>query len=321
MSSHIRPLTHAERRRAAQLTFVSVFKNVSFQIGELLVPKSSERNINDSGPGFVKGIVMKGPTVKFPIMVPNSLPLLPGKTNIVASVFGQRHPYGGYNAVLSARSVERLSCLNSKLRTVEDLIKPKTEQAVAEEERLGKSANARVHNQVMLCGVVVEARFEDGDSPRLHLSLRQDSNPNNIIPLIYEARNASAIASSVKYASIIYVEGEYAYRAMPVYQNGEEQTLVGGRDRVPALNAEGAPLKFVQTYIRITAPKEPTDFDTDFGGSYPKWITEIGTEMAVARARSAVRKETTAPVAANIPPGAAVEKGAAKPKPNSFDDL
>ena len=287
-TSVIRPLTLSERKKPAQLTYFGGFKNVSFQIGEIVLPDAVARNTNGATPVYSKAIVRKSPTVHFPIMVPNALGVLKGATNTVASVIGQKNKFGGYDAILVARSTERLSSFNSKLRTVEDLVKTSDVAPAAEESRLGKSSNARIHNQVMLAGVVVGARFEDGDSPRFHIDLRQDANPDNIVPLTYEARNASAMVSRVKYGSLIYVDGEYAFRNVPVYEVDDEGKIKLGADRkpIPVLDGSGNPVKRIHTYIRITSPKDPAEFDTDFGNTVPRWVAEIAKEIAAVRARS-----------------------------------
>lgn len=292
MTSVVRPLTLAERKKPAQLTFFGGFKNVSFQIGEVALPDAAARNANATTPAYVKAIVRKSATVQFPIMVPNSLSVLKGMTNTVASVIGQKNKYGGHDAVLVARSTERLSSFNSKLRTVEDLVKTGEATAETDETRLGKSSSARIHNQVMLAGIVVGARFEDGDSPRFHIDLRQDANPSNIIPLIYEARNASAMVSRVKYGSLIYVDGEYAFRSVPIHEVDEDGRLKLDADRkpIPQLDDKQQPTKRIQTYIRITAPKDPAQFDTDFGSTIPRWVAEIAEEIAASRSRSTASK-------------------------------
>lgn len=302
MSSVIRPLTLSERKKPAQLTYFGGFKNVSFQIGEIVLPDAASRNNNGTTAVYSKALVRKSPTVQFPIMVPNALGVLKGPTNTVASVIGQKNKFGGYDAILVARSTERLSSFNSKLRTVEDLIKTSDlAPAAADEARLGKSSNARIHNQVMLAGVVVGARFEDGESPKFHIDLRQDANPNNIVPLTYEARNASAMVSRVKRGSLIYVDGEYAFRNVPVYKMGEDGKVLLDDTRRPIaeLDADDKPMKRIHTYIRITAPKDPAEFDTDFGGTVPRWVVEIAHEMALSRTRSARPEQAAAPADAD----------------------
>ena len=287
-SSTIRPLTLAERKKPAQLSFYGGFKNVSFQIGEIFVPDAATRNINTNVSNYVKGTIHKGDKTKYPIMIPTSLSFLKGFSNTVAQVIGQKNTQGGYDAVLVARNTERLSSFNAKLRTVEDLLK--NEDSKPDEiARMGKSSAARAHNQVMLVGVVVGARFEDGQHPKFHIDLRQDASPNNIIPLIYDAKNASAMINKVKYGSLIYVDGEYAYRQVPVFKMTDEGKvfLDDSSNPVIELDEAGAAKKRIHTYIRITAPKAPADFDTDFGNSFPRWITEIAEEIAQARERSA----------------------------------
>lgn len=324
MSSVIRPLTLSERRKPAQLTFLGGFKNVSFQIGEIVMPDAAARNTNGSLPAYSKALVRKSPTVQFPIMVPNALGVLKGATNTVASVIGQKNKYGGFDAILVARSTERLSSFNSKLRTVEDLIKTSDVVGAAEEGRLGKSSSARIHNQVMLAGVVVGARFEDGESPRFHIDLRQDANPNNIVPLTYEARNASAMVSRVKYGSLIYVDGEYAFRNVPVYEMDEEGRvkLDAERKPIPVLDGAGTPVKRVHTYIRITSPKDPAEFDTDFGETVPRWVADIAKEISAARARSAAARDAKGGAgAADAAPSDAMQSSVKSAEGGPIDNL
>ena len=310
-TSVIRPLTLAERKRPAQLTFHGGFKNVSFQIGELIRPDAADRNTNGASPVYAKGIMRKSPKVQFPVMIPNSLSTIRGITNTIASVIGQKNKYGGYDAILVARGSERMSSFNSKLRTVEDLVRLTAETKQTEEDtRLGRSSMARVHNQVMLAGIVVESHFEDGDSPCFHISLRQDANPNNIIPLIFEAKNASGIVNRVSFGTLIYVDGEYAARPVPVYQMTDDGELKLDENRrpIPELDASGNPVKRIHTFIRITAPKDPAEFDTDFGGGTPKWMNVIAEEMAETRARRqstiAARTASNAAAAASAQPAA-----------------
>lgn len=293
-SSTIRPLTLAERKKPAQLSYYGGFKNVSFQIGEILVPDAATRNINSAVSSYVKGIIRKSASIKYPIMIPTSLSFLKGFTNTVAQVIGQKNTQGGYDAVLVARNTERLSSFNAKLRTVEDLLK--TQETQTEDlERMGKSSAARSHNQVMLVGVVVGARFEGGTNPKFHIDLRQDANPNNIIPLTYDAKNAAAMVSKVKYGSLIYVDGEYAFRQVQVNKIGDDGKVLLDEnfDPIPELDEQGAAKKRVHTFIRITAPKAPAEFDTDFTNGIPKWVTGIAEEIAQARARNVAAKTAT----------------------------
>jgi hypothetical protein len=310
LASSIRPLTYAERKKPAQLSFYGGFKNVSFQIGTLELPKGAERNINGSAAGFTKAILRKSPKIQFPLMIPHSMGILKGEQNTVASVVGSKHMDGTYDAVLVARTSERLSSFNSKLRTVRDLVESGGEaedEANQGSHRLGRSSSARVHNQVMLTGVVVGASFEDGNFPRFHILLRQDSNPNNIIPLTYEQRNASAMVSRVKYGALIYVDGEYAYRNVNILEYDAEGNPLKNEDGTPkyALDEEGKPKKRIQTYIRITAPKDPAEFDTNFDEkSPPQWMVEMSEELNRKMARRTAKPADPA-VTGNVIPGEA----------------
>ena len=227
----------------------------------------------------------------------------------MASVIGMKNNYGGYDAVLIARSNERLSSFNSPLRTVEDLVKLDTKDTKTESEnRLGKSSNALVHNQVMLCGVIVGARFEDGESPRFHMLMRQDNNPTNVIPLVYEARNASALVSHIKFGQLATVPGEYCYRAVPVYQQDAEGRPVLDADRrpIPILDEAGTPKTRISTYIRCGVPRDPSEFDTDFGPTPPKWLVQMADEIVANRERDRVLREAAA--SKRAAPKVAVEK-------------
>jgi hypothetical protein len=147
----------------------------------------------------------------------------------------------------------------------------------------------------MLVGVVVGARFEGGTNPKFHIDLRQDANPNNIIPLTYEAKNAAAMVSKVKYGSLIYVDGEYGFRQVPINKMGEDgkALLDENFNPIPELDEQGAVKKRIHTFIRITAPKAPAEFDTDFSNGVPKWVTGIAEEIAQARARHVAAKTGT----------------------------
>jgi hypothetical protein len=317
MTSAIRPLTLNERRQPASRTFHGGFKNVSFQIGVIEMPSASTVNNNDTTASYIKAKVRKGDKVQFPLLVPKTIVINKGPSNTVASVVGMKNNYGGYDAVLIARSNERLSSFNSPLRTVVDLVQLDAKEARPEaENRLGKSSNARIHNQVMLCGVIVGARFEDGESPRFHMLMRQDNNANNVIPLVYEARNASALVSRIKFGQLATVPGEYYYRSIPVHQLDAEGRPVLDADRrpIPVLDENGSPKTRISTYIRCGVPRDPSEFDTDFGPTPPKWLVQMADEIVANRERDRVLREAAATKRAS--PKAPAEKVAA-----SVDEL
>lgn len=328
----IRPLTLQERQKPAQLSFHGGFRNVSFQLGEVVLPESSRSNVNATTASFVKGFIRKSPTIEFPIIIPNSLMTLRGVVNTIATVAGQKNNSGGYDAVLQARATERLSSFNTKLRTVEHLIESKkvvdeVSNNLSDDDaaRLGKSSNARSHNQVMLAGVVVGAKFEDGQNPRFHIWIRQDSNPTNVIPLVYEARNASSMVTRIKFGSIIYADGEFVYRNVPNYQTDESgvRKLDINGQVMPVLDDAGKPVRRLQTYIRITAPKDPAEFDLDLGNSIPSWMAEIAKKIAEGRTRSQAPTKEAAPAALTAP-AAPLEnplKTTFAGIPSSIDDL
>jgi len=290
MAAVIRPLTYAERRKPAQQTYVGGFKNVSFQIGSIEMPTGAEKNANDSTAGVTKCILHKSDKVRFPIFVPHSMSVLKGVQNTVASVMGRKNIDGTYDAILVARSSERLSSFNSRLRTVLDLLEDGAEGEDKDNPgtiRLGKGVNAKVHNQVMLCGVIVGAYYEDGDHPAFHILLRQDNNPNNVIPLIYPHRNASQLQKTIRYGAFTYVDGEYAYRNVPVPLLGPDKTIQKDKDGkvIYEKDEEGNVKKRVQTYIRIDSPRDPAEFDTRFGGTHPQWLTELAEEVRRRKVR------------------------------------
>jgi hypothetical protein len=294
MATAIRPLTLQERGKPAKASFHGGFRNVTFQLGELVLPSKQVRNLSNAVPAFAKGVVKKTKSLGYPILIPNSLSILPGVINIIATVVGQKNAHGGFDAVLVARATDRLSSLNTKMRTVEHLIASRLEDVEGKnlseesEGRLGKSFAARNHNQVMLAGLVVGSQFEDGQYPRFHIFIRQDANPNNVIPLVYEARNATAMVGRIKYGAMIYVDGEYVARKVPTYELDESgaRKLDANGEPIKAVDAEGNPITRVNSYIRITAPKDPAEFDLDFGVELPKWMKVFAAKMEEARNRT-----------------------------------
>jgi hypothetical protein len=295
LKTAIRPLTLAERRKPAQNSNYGGFKNVSFQIGEIVLPVSDVKNLNNQTAGFTKANIKKTEKIQLPVLIPHSMGVLPGTVNTVASVMGVKNQDNTYDAMLVARTAERLSSFNTTLRTVTSLIEAEPE--AEDTGRLGKSFSARVHNQVMLAGVVVGASYEDGENPRFHIQLRQDDNKENIIPLTYEARNASAMVSRVKYGAMIYVDGEFAFRKVPVRKMDEKGNPMS-KDGKPVFETEenGDVKQRLHTYIRITAPKAPAEFDIDFGKTPPKWIIEMAQELNTRRpARKEEAKSDGAP--------------------------
>lgn len=295
MKKSIRPLTLKERKKPAQLLFEGGFKNVSFQIGELILKGGVD--VEQSGPGLRPGILKKTEKIQFPVIIPSSVATFKGEGNIVCSVFGRKNPVDGiYDAFLVARNMERLNSFNIELRTISDLRKAEKEDQSA--DRLGKGQSARQHNQVNLCGVVVGSYFEDGDNPKFHIQLRQTNNAENIIHLIYEAKNAGGQVGRVKFGTMIYVEGEYAYRNIPVPKLDEQGKTVYGPngDIEYAVNDEGEVLKRRHPYIRISAPKEANlDFDTNFSlEDPPKWIIDMANEIESKKSRLATPIEKAA---------------------------
>lgn len=290
MNATIRPLTLQERQRPAQMSFYGGFRNVSFQIGIMEIPESSDSNLNSTTANIVRATIRKSSKIALPILVPRNMQVTKGYSNTVASVVGHKNNQSGFDAILVARNNERLSSFSTKLRTVESLLhtpEEQIQQQKEEEARLGRSSNARVHNQVMLTGIVVGASFEDGDTPRFHIQIRQDANPQNVIPLIYEGKNASALVSRMQYGGFISVTGEYAYRTVPVYQHDEDGKVVldSNRRPMPVLDTKGTPTQRIHTYIRILPPKDPSEFDTNFGGSIPEWIRKFSNAMTEERNR------------------------------------
>jgi len=297
MTTAIRPLTLNERRQPATRTFHGGFKNVSFQIGVVETSSAPLANNNDTTANYSKVRIVKDGRIHFPALLPKTITPNKGPSNTIASVIGMKNNFGGYDAVLVIRGNERLSSFNSPLRTVEDLIKMDQKEKKAESEnRLGKGANARIHNQVMLCGVIVGARFEDGDNPRFHMLMRQDADINNVIPLVYEARNASALVSHIKYGQITKVDGEYYYRSVPVYEIDEDGRVKLDAERrpIPVLDEKGAPKMRISTYIRCGVPRDPSEFDMDFGATPPKWVVQLANEMAANRESERVSREAAA---------------------------
>lgn len=300
MSTTIRPLTLQERQRPAHLTYYGGFKNVSFQIGQVRLPAAAEQAMTGPTPGYINGHVLKGEKVALPVRVPRHLFVNTGYSNSVGSIIGQKNAYGGFDAILVIRSNERLSSFNTKLRTVESLLQTSEERLAferEENERLGKSSNARAHNQVMLTGIVIAASYEDGDYPRFHVQLRQDADPSNVIPLTYEGKNASVLVARIQRGGFVTVTGEYVYRRLPVYQiDAEGRTVwVEGegenkeRKRVPVLDENGKVKTRIHTYIRILPPQDPSEFDTNFTGPPPAWIRLFSEALAAEKARNKTR--------------------------------
>ena len=298
MSKSIRPLTIAEKRKPAQNVFHGGFKNVSFQVGEIVdLPPTS---IEQSTPGTNTVILKKGEKIQFPIRTPQSVPLMRGQVNLTCTTMGARNQYGSYEAMLVVRNCERLSSFNTSLRTINELINSDSKiENEAAPDRLGKGYAARLHNQVSLCGVVVGTRFEGGENPKFHISLRQDANPENIIPLIYDAKNAETQVNRIKYGTLIFVDGEFAYRKVPALQIGEDGQILLNEDGTQKVqvDADGNVVNRIHTYIRITPPKEPRmEWDVNFGDTPPRWLTEMAKDMDERKKRYAGNGEAKSPI-------------------------
>lgn len=305
MSKNIRPLTVAERKSPATSMFLGGFKNVAFQIGKIegLTPHSEGQSV----PAVYSASLVKTEKLKYPVKVPTSVRLLKSISNVICNVVGQQNQYGDYDAFLIVRNVEKLSSFSIALRNIKDVIDSGSFQD-DEAERIGKGQAARAHNQVMLTGLVVGTWFEDGQNPRFHIKLRQTSDPANIIPLVYEAKNASAQVGRVKIGNLISVNGEYAIQKRPAYET-ENGLIKRDENKRPivAMDDAGQPLTRLNSYIRIQAPMD-TDlkFDTTFVRNdesleFPGWVLDW-VEQAKARSQRTVPGEpqpsTETPVAA-----------------------
>lgn len=316
MTATIRPLTLQERQRPAHLTYHGGFKNVSFQIGQVVMPAVAKNDVTGPTPGYINALLTKGEKVSLPVRVPRHLYVQSGYSNTVGSVIGQKNTQGGFDAILVVRNSERLSSFNTKLRTVESLLQSDEERAAyerEENERLGKSSNARAHNQVMLTGIVIAANYEDGSYPRFHIQIRQDADPSNVIPLTYEGKNASALITRIERGGFISVTGEYVYRQMPVFKCDDQGNFIFDEDRkrVVEVDDEGKPKKRMHTYIRILPPHDPSEFDTNFSGPPPTWIRLFSEALAAEKqmrrerhianvARKATGKQADAPAHAAV---------------------
>lgn len=307
MAKSVRPLTIAERKSPASSVFVGGFKNVSFQVGkvETVTGQDSEQSI----PSLLSATLVKSDTVRYPIKVPTSVRVLNHSSNVVCNVVGQPNHHGDYDAFLLVRNIERLSSFSVALRNIKDVVE--SGLIVNDEpDRIGKGRAARAHNQVFLTGVVVGASFEDGENPRLHIKLRQTSDPTNIIPLIYQAKNASGLVGRVKVGGLITVSGEYAIRKLPVYQTENGRVVHDENNRpVVQLNENGEPLTRLNSYVRILAPLDiDPQFDTNFvrpdgTADIPKWVRDLADEATARSKRTAGRdpEEVVVPAEALVP--------------------
>lgn len=116
------------------------------------------------------------------------------------------------------------------------------------------------------------------------------------------------MVSKVKYGSLIYVDGEYAFRSMPIHEVDETgQVKLNGEGKpIVVMDEKGQPARRIHTYIRITSPKDPAEFDTDFGRTVPRWVAEIAEEISAARARSAPSKAEMVEQKVDAPEGGAL---------------
>ena len=320
MVKPIRPLTLKERKKPAQLMFEGGFKNTSFQIGEIVL--KAGQDWEQSGPGIRQAVLKKTEKLQIPVLVPCSVAINKGDSNIVCSVYGRKNPIDGlHDTFLVVRNIERLSSFNTKLRTINDL-RAVDAEGEATTERLGKGDTARQHNQVNLSGVVVGSSFENGEHPKFHIQLRQTNNPDNIIHLIYDAKNAGALNNHVRFGSMIYVEGEYAFRKIPVLKLDAEGKPVFNENGQHEYQTDdnGEVIKRIHSYVRIGAPKQ-MDFEYDINFKVtepPRWIDDLLDEMERRRQRVNTTSEAnpqTAP--APTPAAGAINMNPSKPAPSA----
>ncbi len=289
MSKTVRPLTVAERKSPASSMFVGGFKNVAFQVGKIELPNHVE-NVGQAVPSLYSASLVKSERVHYPLKVPTSVRVLKNISSVVCNVVGQPNQYGDHDAFLLVRNVENLSSFSIALRNIKDVIAAGVVKD-DEEDRLGKGQAARAHNQVKLSGLVVGTWFEDGENPRFHIKLRQTADSANIIPLVYQAKNASGQVGRVKIGNLITVEGEYAIQRRPVYKMADGVVLRDENQQpIVETGEDGEPLLRTGSYIRILSPKDvDLAFDTNFvrkddSIEFPSWAREW-SDQAIARSQ------------------------------------
>lgn len=298
------------------------FKNVSIQVGVI------ERQPSDPVNFFwLKPRV--DARVGLPFYTPRGVQIPEAGTivKVVGSVTGIKDMSGRHHAGIVARSFERPNVLDLTTRnvvhmypeklvgeTIMDGDKPKVIKTQDEANNQAARKSNGSENTVELAGIVVGHERRPGildpekgaytKFPSLTLFLRQDSNPDIVIPVRYTTNTEGKIDQALRrtpWGALVHVRGEHRVFRDPVLKLDEEGKPIPAKNEdgsikreggqtiyEPLLDDEGKPVLNYYSEIIIKVPEAPNKNDIAFlenDVEPPAWITKMVEERQEAQRR------------------------------------
>lgn len=321
------------------------FKNVSIQVGVI------DRKPTDPANQFwVKPRIDARSGLPFHLPKGVQLPETGTLVKVIGSVTSIRDQFGNYHPAIIARSFERPNILDGKPRTLtsiynvpvigSDALDNGQTVAIKTQDEANKEAwrgRAGAENTVELAGIVVKHERRPGilddkgqytRYPSLIIYLRQDSNPDILIPVRYTSGsegNISRAAENTPWSALIHVRGEHRVSRIPALLVGEDGKPIPERNEDGSVklqnghpvfqvlkNEDGTPVMHFHSEIVVRAPETALKDDIDFlrdGTPPPAWIVKLlkdheaeVKEAAAAALKRRADSQTTAAPAPEAPP-------------------
>lgn len=321
-SRAFRPLSHSSGRRNIgdivynPARYLGQFLNEGMQIGFIFMFKdkdgvvkisiSSRADFQDEG--RMTMLLAKG--LKVPAHASRSL------TNVVFSVIGTVDENGDHQAVLVARKFTAMNFHQTGARNLLDMTKqdengqlvmlPDEEIRRLELQNL-RRGNTDAYNQVRIAGLVVghsvrnldqSAQDETGKMPYIEIHLRQDNNPENIIPLRIVTSKVEMVSKLLDncYLRPMSFVGAHKIERIPVYETDEDGSILK-IDGMPVQKTDesGNLVWRYNSFIKVTqdpteaTPREILFLSTEF--KIPDWVMSLVQKEQEEREKQKERRE------------------------------
>lgn len=325
-----RMLTVAQKQKPfGKGTANGPFKNVAIQVGVI------ERKPTDPANQFwLKPRIDARSGLPFHLPKGVQLPEAGTLVKVIGSVTSIRDQYGQYHPAIIARSFERPNILDGKPRTLTSIYNvpvigstvEDNGQAVAiktqdEANNQAWRGRAGAENTIELAGIVVKHERRPGildekgqyaRYPSLIIYLRQDSNPDILIPVRYTSGsegNINLAAENTPWSALIHVRGEHRVSRIPALLVDEDGKLVPERNEDGSVkmqngqpvfqvlkNEDGSTVMHFQSEIVVRPPETALKDDIDFlrdGTAPPAWIAKMlkDHEQEIKQAAEAALKK------------------------------
>ena len=309
------------------------FKNVSIQVGVIDRKPTDPANLF-----WVKPRVDARSGLPFILPKGGQLPEAGTLVKVIGSVTSIRDQFGHYHPAIVARSFERPNILDGKPKTLTSIYNVPVIGSTAEDNgkpvAIKNQDDANNHawrgrtgaeNTVELAGIVVKHERRPGildekgqytRYPSLIIYLRQDSNPDILIPVRYTSGtegNINRAAENTPWSALIHVRGEHRVSRIPALlvnedgkpvpelnENGSVKLLNGQPVFQVLKNEDGTPVMHYHSEIVVRAPETALKDDIEFlrdGTPPPAWIIKLlkDHETEVKEAAAAALKKRAAP--------------------------